>query len=404
LTQGEQIQVEYQLKRKDGTPVWCSLSGKALNPADLAQGVIWVVDELESRKALEQDLIAAKEISETANRAKSEFLANMSHEIRTPLNGIMGMLQLMQTTQLDTEQEEYIQMAVQSTRRLNRLLTDILDLSRIEAGKMEIREEEFRPDEVLQSLRDIFLQICQQNNNQLFIGWDHTLPATLVGDNTRLLQILFNLVGNAVKYTENGEVNVQAVPLPPKEQGRVTILFTVEDTGPGVPENMIDQIFETFKQAHYKVSPYSRQYEGAGLGLPLVKRLVNLMDGNMSFSSQEGTGTTVYVSLPFKNPDSLLKKFEPNEAEDKATSVTGVHILLVDDDLVTQRHISVLLEKLGFEVSIAEDGHKALSALEKNHYDCILMDVRMVWRQPDTFVVQNLISKIYPSSPSLPMP
>ena len=300
MTREKQIQIEYQLKRKDGTPVWCSLSGKALDPADLDQGVIWVLDELESRKSLENDLIQAIELSEASNRAKSEFLANMSHEIRTPLNGIMGMLQVMQATDLDQEQQEYVEMATKSSKRLARLLNDILDLTKIEADKLEISEDVFSLPEAMQSIKDIFAHVARENENTLETDHDPVLPEKLIGDSTRLTQILFNLVGNATKYTRQGRIEVHVDPLPRTKDNICRVLFTISDTGPGIPDDKMDKVFETFTQAgNSSLSPYTRQYEGAGLGLPLVKRLVKLMRGSLAVDSCEGNGTSVYVSLPF---------------------------------------------------------------------------------------------------------
>ena len=213
------------------------LLGKALDPSDLDQGVIWVVDELESRKALEYELIQAIELSEAANRAKSEFLANMSHEIRSPLNGIMGMLQVMQTTDLDQEQQDYVGMATKSSKRLARLLNDILDLTKIEADKLEISEDVFSLPEAMQSIKDIFVHVARENENTLEIHHDPVLPEKLIGDSTRLTQVLFNLVGNATKYTHQGRIEVLAAPLPRIQDNSCRVLFSISDTGPGIPDD-----------------------------------------------------------------------------------------------------------------------------------------------------------------------
>lgn len=245
------------------------------------------------------DLQQAKEAAEESNRMKSEFLANMSHEIRTPLNGILGMLQLMQITSLDTEQKEYIDMACQSTKRLSRLLTDILDLSMIEANRSELKEETLQLAQILRSIEDIFVQQNNENGNILKIDLDENVPENLLGDSTRLTQVLFNLVGNAVKYTQNGQIDLSVQFLNAAKMHH-RILFTITDTGKGIPEDKIERVFDIFSQGLPSDSPYKREFQGAGLGLSLVRRLVLMMGGNASLVSQEGKGTTVYVSLPLR--------------------------------------------------------------------------------------------------------
>jgi PAS domain S-box-containing protein len=356
-------------------PFYITAQNIPLPKNNLVVSTVWDVTD---RKLAEDGLRAAKEEAEAANRAKSEFLANMSHEIRTPLNGIMGMHQLMQSTDLDEEQEEYVRMANESSRRLNKLLTDILDLSRIEAGKLELSEEVFRPAEVLQSIEDIFRHSCQKNRNSLSVDMDENIPESLIGDQTRLTQILFNLTGNAVKYTRDGEIRVRATFLPVPDPGKCRVLFTVGDNGPGIPDDKQEEVFETFTQANESGSPYTREYQGAGLGLPLVKRLVRLMGGNAALSSRSKEGTEIYVSLPFRIPDYLQDEQTTYErAREDTDKFREKRLLLVDDEKVTQVHIKRLLEKYGFQVRVAENGEEALAELAENEYDCVLMDVQM---------------------------
>lgn len=324
-------------------------------------------------RALEE-LIKAKDSAEAASKAKSEFLANMSHEIRTPLNGILGMLHLMGTTPLDGEQKEYLLAAIRSSNRLTRLLSDILDLSRIEAGKMVLHEEEFEVAGQRETIIDLFAMEAKEKGIVLDFSIDERIPSRLVGDKSRLQQILFNLIGNAIKFTDAGKVQIEMMSLG-LQHGALRVLFIVQDTGIGIADDLLEAIFEPFTQAE---NSYTRRFQGAGLGLSIVRKLIGMMHGALTIDSTEGLGTTVYCSLPFKLPASLRRKHD--EHAEKAYSLQQdqpLRILFAEDDAVNLMAGKWLLEKSGYTVGTAVDGQEALTKLSDQEFDLVLMDIQM---------------------------
>ncbi|MHC1711693.1 MAG: chemotaxis protein CheB [Solidesulfovibrio sp.] len=324
------------------------------------------------RLRAERRLVDAKQAAEAASLAKSEFLANMSHEIRTPLNGVLGMLQLMQSTSLDTEQVEYVDNAVKSSKRLTRLLSDILDLSMVESGKLTIRQAPCSPAEIRGSVIDLFALPAREKGLTLSVSLGAAMPERIVADEARLRQILFNLVGNAVKFTDHGMVSLDISPASSRFDAKNRILVTVTDTGIGIPQEQVQAIFEPFGQVE---GVYMRRFGGAGLGLSIVRRLVALMGGEIAVDSEEGRGTTMYVSLPIQTAAQTDRN--TGGREPKSSSLSGLRLLLAEDDAVSMLSFTRMLQKAGHRVDVAEDGAKALLLLAKQDYDCILMDVQM---------------------------
>lgn len=324
-------------------------------------------------RALEE-LIKAKDSAETASKAKSEFLANMSHEIRTPLNGILGMLQLMASTPLDDEQKEYILAAIRSSNRLTRLLSDILDLSKIEAGKLTLDEEAFEIAGQRETILDLFAMEAKGKGIVLEFSIDKRMPSRLVGDKSRLQQILFNVIGNAIKFTDAGSVQVAVTPLG-LQHGALRVLFVVQDTGIGIADELLQIVFEPFTQAE---GSYTRRFQGAGLGLSIVRKLIGMMHGELTIDSTEGMGTTVYCSLPFKLPDALSEKHEEHAAKvDNLRQDRPLRILFAEDDAVNLMAGTRLLEKSGYTVGTAMDGQEALAKLSDHEFDLVIMDIQM---------------------------
>jgi len=365
---------EHELLRKDGSSVVVYASHVTQENASGGREMYCVDVELTEIKKAHDQLLAAKAAAESANMAKSEFLANMSHEIRTPLNGVMGMLQLMRMTGLGKEQDGYALAAFQSAQRLNRLLGDILDLSRIEAGHMEIRRQAFNLREALQDVEHLFELPSKQKGIALEFHVDATAPATLMGDGARLRQTLNNLVGNAVKFTEEGTVTVGVTRLPSLDPATVKLYFTVSDTGIGMPDDAIEFLFKPFSQAE---KGYSRSFQGAGLGLSICRQLMKLMGGTICIETEVDLGTTMHVTLPFRAtgpadvlPDHAIVATHPLPAK-------GLRVLLAEDDAANRLSTRRMLETLGCIVQSVENGRQALDSLRSDVFDVLLLDIQM---------------------------
>jgi CheY-like chemotaxis protein len=327
----------------------------------------------EEKQKNQDALLQAKQEAEAANQAKSDFLANMSHDLRAPLNGIVGMLQLLDRAHVNSEQQGYVRIALKSSRRLTELLSDILDISRVEAGKMPLRYEPFDLTRVIKHVCDLFSITFQQNNVSLTYEIHPAIHTMLIGDSARLQQILSNLLGNSSKFTKTGSVQLEVYPLPAVTSSENRILFTVVDTGEGIPANEIEHLFEPFTQAGHE---WRKNSQGSGLGLAICKRLVKLMGGNIYVESELGIGTTVSFCVSFDRCKAESKKKDIPQTEN-AIEFRALNILVAEDDTISATTVKWLLEKCGCTVTTVGNGAEALETLKKNHFHAVLMDIQM---------------------------
>lgn len=327
------------------------------------------------KKKSNADLMAAKERAEQSEKFKQQFLANMSHEIRTPMNAVMGMTELVLNSDLDTKQRKYLTGVKKASDNLLHIINDILDLSKIEAGKIELEHIEFSVEDLIQQVCDTLANKAQEKGIMLFSDISESVPAVLIGDAMRLNQVLMNLTGNAVKYTEKGSVGISVQSKSVSNTGQQAICFSITDTGIGIAKDKLEFVFESFSQAH---ASDTRKYGGTGLGLTISKQLVELMGGRISVESEEGSGSTFSFTLdmPVGSKENLLEQKSAQQID--GSILNGLRILLADDN--TDNRIvarDTLESKAKLSIVEAINGQEVIDILTREDFDVILMDVQM---------------------------
>ncbi len=374
LEQGQSVQLERQVRRKDGSLFWCRLLAQALDPRDpRGGGTIWIAEDVTERRQTEQSLALARDAAESANRAKSAFLANTSHEIRTPLNGLLGLARLAAQPGVgEARRQEYLGHIHDCAQSLAGIITDILDLSKIEAGRIDIEHAEFSLPDTLSALHQGYVSLAEAKGLDLSLDLHPALPDVVTGDSLRLRQILSNFITNALKFTQTGQVRIEA-----NRAAGERVRIAVVDTGPGIEPSVQDRLFQRFSQADESIT---RKFGGTGLGLSICRELAGLMGGEVGVMSESGLGSTFWVELPLpgSTSDAVLHDSQPGDLD----RLRGARVLVAEDNPVNMLIVVAQLEQWGIEVVQAVDGGLAVDEVRRcaasgRPIDVVLMDVQM---------------------------
>jgi signal transduction histidine kinase/ActR/RegA family two-component response regulator len=367
------VTVEYRVRRKDGTIIWLeSHSHPFFDEHGKTIGFQTSSRDITFRKDFEHTLRDSKQKAEEATQAKSQFLSMMSHEIRTPMNAIIGLTNLLMDETVTAAQKEHIRLIKFSGENLLGIINDILDFSKIEAGKISIEQIDFNLYDLVYNLKMMFAQRVSEKNIHFHLHYGDDVPRVIKGDQVRINQILTNLLSNAIKFTHQGYVEL-TVQCTGKKAGQHLIQFSVKDTGIGIDGDKVNSIFDSFSQAS---SDTTRIYGGTGLGLTITRHLIQLMNSVIQVESQPGYGSRFYFILPVQ-AGKLIDKEKRAFIHDEIARNKGVHVLLVDDNVINQVVAENFLKKWGMTVDVASNGLEALELIQNKSYSIILMDLQM---------------------------
>lgn len=382
---------EMNIVRKDGSSLWCRVFTRVIDPNDLTRGNVVIFEDITTERAAIEQMRAAKTLAENAVRMKSDFLANMSHEIRTPMNAIIGMSHLAMKTELTPRQRDYMKKIQWSSQHLLGIINDILDLSKIEAGKMTVESIDFELDRVLENVIGLISEKAAAKNLELILEIDKGVPHSLIGDPLRIGQVLINYANNAVKFTEQGDIAIR-VAVARSSASELVLSFSVSDTGIGLDEEQRSRLFQNFEQAD---SSTTRKYGGTGLGLAISRQLVSLMGGEVGVDSKLGMGSTFWFTVPLGHREETQALLLP------APDLRGRRVLVIDDNDHAREVIGDMLSNMSFVVSLAPSGLAGIAEIVRaadagEPYEIVFLD----WQMPglDGIATARKISESMPKN------
>ncbi|MFV8443112.1 response regulator [Flavobacterium sp. LB2P44] len=374
-TTNVEVQFHHSITSKKGTVKYINEFIKCLNDEnEKPYKILGTIQDISEQKRTEAELIKAKELAEKAVVIKEQFLTNMSHEIRTPMNGIIGFARILESTKLDNDQKQSVEAIKKASHNLMHIINDILDFSKIEANKMTFEEVNFSLSKTVNYVIELLAPNAREKKIKLLYDINPNISDNLIGDPTKLSQILVNLIGNALKFTEKGFVEL-IITEEQESKSHSLVKFSVVDTGIGIPKDKIDSIFESFNQASNETT---RKYGGTGLGLTITRKLVELQGGKITVESEVSKGSEFSFSLEYKKDEKgILSPVKSKNVTIDPDFLKDTRILLVEDNELNQLLAIKVFEKWNKEIDIAENGKIAIDKLENNEYDIILMDIQM---------------------------